>query len=1338
MMQNVEDSMKWSGLLPKTETQAQSFIEKNPQFDGRGIIVGVLDTGVDPGAIGLQTTSDGKPKVIDIIDCTGSGDVLMGEPVKVAEDDTITANNGRRLKINPLWKNPSGTFRVGIKALFELYPKNLKDRVIKERNDIWLKSQRKAEQDLLHAMAAASPEELEDLNTRLNMLKTLEKDVSAVSPLMDCVLFHDGHEWFSVVDCSGLGDLSTLVPMREYRMAQEYRRLTKEDALNFGVNVYDNGKILSIVVDSGAHGTHVAGIISAHHPEDRACNGIAPGAQIVSLKIGDSRLGSMETGVGLVRALIEAVRKGCHIINMSFGEGSTVGDTGVFARLADQLVHRYGIVYCSSAGNNGPGISTVGAPGGSVSSIISVAALVTDSLMGPAYSMAPGRVNPPSNYTWSSVGPFPDGAVGVSIIAPGGAITCVSNWTLNKKQLMNGTSMSSPNACGNIALLLSAAKQTKLPCPSLLDNGNLPVRSERVSSQRVRLAVENSSKILPNVDILGQNHGLVQTERAWEHLLTNKADPLIDIPLSVSVLSPRFSKGIYLKQPAEVNKISTHRVFVEPVFHEDSEVDLKICYEMKTSLLASVDWVKCPDFVHLLKGGKVFNVTVDPRVLDEGVHVGFIRGFDDANREKGPVFEVCVTVVRPFIVPNGTTKKELKPLELKPNERFRKFLVPPPGCTLVEAIITDKRDSEKSETADTDTSSRLIVMHALQIFNQIPYRDNEKESYLQLTPGSTHTVSWKVTPGATMELVIARYWSTLGAESGDCVPCSVVLSFSGVLANPSEVFIKSGQKISSLIQIYSPLSTVDINPTGKFDKIQTTIFPSNNPLGTSDVVPGKIQALGERDFLPDGTPLYQLVLEYSAEVSENSNVTPRWPMLNGVLYESPLHAQFHMVYQQQFNKFRLIHCGDAWPKSFEMKKGSKYVIRLQVRASLATKLETFLGMPMILEKSLKNPIKLNFFRSQVEALGEPKIAGGASGTSFGLFQDTFQHLCVAEPTADQIPKGSISGDVLIGSINYLKQTEGEKASSTVRYVVSISENKGTNALTSSKKEEKKENLEEKKEDQMFLEAIRDAKTKYLDSLVGSLKPGYEGNRSLFDEHWVKLRTEYPTHLPLFISNLNHRLKLVNSSKPTDDRRLLLLDVCYTVDQIVDLIDFVEVAVELGQLVNKEDEKSKEKRKDAELKKSYLVKALSAKCHALLELSILKRENDETTGLEGSTGEEGAPVALASLEEVEAEFKVTYESLQRWENTATSLDNWRIYVYHLKGLNKFGAALQKVGEIISAQTDGGKKVSVPLGYFDIHQLLQTEQQELLTILNWTHLADRVAMDAHRAQAMFQPF
>lgn len=52
----------WTSLQPKSETGAAAFITESG-IDGSGIVVAILDTGVDPGAAGLLVCPDGRPKV---------------------------------------------------------------------------------------------------------------------------------------------------------------------------------------------------------------------------------------------------------------------------------------------------------------------------------------------------------------------------------------------------------------------------------------------------------------------------------------------------------------------------------------------------------------------------------------------------------------------------------------------------------------------------------------------------------------------------------------------------------------------------------------------------------------------------------------------------------------------------------------------------------------------------------------------------------------------------------------------------------------------------------------------------------------------------------------------------------------------------------------------------------------------------------------------------------------------------------------------------------------------------------------------------------------------------
>lgn len=61
-----------------------------------------------PLCVYVKVTSHGLPKVIDVIDCTGSGDIDTSATCAADADGLIEGASGRKLKPNPSWQNPTG------------------------------------------------------------------------------------------------------------------------------------------------------------------------------------------------------------------------------------------------------------------------------------------------------------------------------------------------------------------------------------------------------------------------------------------------------------------------------------------------------------------------------------------------------------------------------------------------------------------------------------------------------------------------------------------------------------------------------------------------------------------------------------------------------------------------------------------------------------------------------------------------------------------------------------------------------------------------------------------------------------------------------------------------------------------------------------------------------------------------------------------------------------------------------------------------------------------------------------------------------------------------------
>jgi len=117
-----------------------------------------------------------------------------------------------------------------------------------------------------------------------------------------------------------------------------------------GYNFIDEGQP---PMDNNGHGTMVAGVIAA----DGQAVGVAPKAKILAYKVSED--GEGVSSDLIVRAIEKAVEDGADIINISLG----VNKTNSKIERAINLALEKEIFVVTAAGNDGPGLYTIGSPG---------------------------------------------------------------------------------------------------------------------------------------------------------------------------------------------------------------------------------------------------------------------------------------------------------------------------------------------------------------------------------------------------------------------------------------------------------------------------------------------------------------------------------------------------------------------------------------------------------------------------------------------------------------------------------------------------------------------------------------------------------------------------------------------------------------------------------------------------------------------------------------------------------------------------------------------------------------------------------------------------------------
>ena len=592
------------GLMPLKSTGVDLFRALHPTYDGRGVLIAILDSGVDPGVPGLIATSTGAPKVIELRDFSGEGRVpLTAFPAPTANAMHGAARIGR-LTTATTWYR--GVFR-----------------------------------ELPLGRPPAG-----DVNG--NGKNTDEFPVVVVKA-------SDG--WVAFIDTNLDGSFEDEMPLHDYRQGRETIALgTKPLTIVANFSESDSAPVLDLFFDTSGHGTHVAGIAAGYSLFDVAgFNGVAPGAQIIGLKIANNARGGVTVHGSMMRAIDYAARYAAQrnlplVLNMSFGVGNEHEGRAVIDSIVDAfLLTHPEAVFAISAGNDGPGLSTLGFPG-SADLALTVGASYPGVFTAPPQ---PGMPAARDVLGWfSSRGgelAKPD------IVTPGVAFSSVPRWDIGN-EIKGGTSMSSPHAAGLAACLVSALAQ----------------EGRRATATDVAQALRMSARPLNGARVIDDGAGVPALETAYQWLAGGHQGSIYSVHASTGVTAAFRRNG-----------------FAGP---EDSVETFTVRHQAglraaEFVLRSDVPWIRVDESVDAAPRATQIAVTYDRSALTApGVYVGTVTARNPRDTVAGPLFRLVNTVIVPTDLTTKVLFDERRLVALATVQRY--FLRVPQDNTTLRARVT--------------------------------------------------------------------------------------------------------------------------------------------------------------------------------------------------------------------------------------------------------------------------------------------------------------------------------------------------------------------------------------------------------------------------------------------------------------------------------------------------------------------------------------------------------------------------------------------------------------------------------------------------------------------------